>query len=1044
MDLAISRSIARSHSSLLRISMLASAVLCAATLASAAPAITAEPSPLSSYCVLGYDAPAQTFQVWNTGDGTMDFTVSDSAAWLSCSPASGSSSGEQVLITVNYATGGLPLGTHNAVITITSPGASNSPLTVPVSVQVVPPSPIINLSPVTLNPTNMQGKNALPLTFDVWNTGTGTLNYTITKDVTWLSCSPASGTSSGEQDQITVNFITKTLTAGTHTATITVSDAAAANNPQTIEVTLTVDPPVATIGLTPLSMLVSCIQGSDAPNQTFQIWNAGTDVLTYTISSSAAWLQLSAYSGTATLETDTITAYFNTDTLVAGDYSATITISAFGSTNSPLTINVSLTVNPPTATIVVNPTVFTATCYQGSNPPSMSFSVSNSGTGTLDYSIVPDVTWVRGVPNAGTCTTETDVISLTFNSPLLPAGTYNGKVNVTSFGSTNGSVSIDVTLTILSPVATISVYPITLTVTCPQGTNAPSQTFEVWNSGFDVLYYKISSYDTWLWGPPYPGAVSGATHDTITVNFNTASMPKGSYFGAITVSSYGSTNGSVTITVNLAITDPVGTISTSAASLTATCVQGTNAVSQAFEVWNSGLSVLSFTINDNVAWLNCGPASGTSAGEHRIITVTFTTSTMAMGVYNGTITITSNAATNSPFTIPVQLTVTVPPAEISLSTTSLSATAPWGTVPAPASFEVWNSGVGTLTYTITDNASWLTCSPASGTSTGEHDVITVTYSTATLAVGTYNGTITVSSNGAINSPQTIAVTLVMSPPVATISASVDTLIPAWIPGNNATNQTFTITNSGTGTLNYTISDNVAWLNCVPASGSSTGEADTISVQYFATALPAGTYHGTITIRGNATNTPVTIPVILTCYDIFPPTVSITSPTTDATLVIKGPSCLLDLAGTAADTGGAIIPGGLQSVTWVNDAGGNGTCTGTDTWSVSGVVLSIGWNIITITATDPAGNEGNDSIAVFYSDDLIAPNASVSSVVLEGTVSDNSLLMVDMTINGTSIPVIGDAWVSSDISLTGPTTTVNLSAADCSGNTRQVSLDVTRN
>ncbi len=104
--------------------------------------------------------------------------------------------------------------------------------------------PTITRSPATLTPSCLQGSNATSQTFTVQNTGGSTLNYTITDDQSWLSVTPASGSSTGEVDTLTVDYATSGLSAGTYNATITISDANATNNPQTIAVTLTVSAPV--------------------------------------------------------------------------------------------------------------------------------------------------------------------------------------------------------------------------------------------------------------------------------------------------------------------------------------------------------------------------------------------------------------------------------------------------------------------------------------------------------------------------------------------------------------------------------------------------------------------------------------------------------------------------------------------------------------------------------------------------------------------------------------------------------------------------------
>jgi hypothetical protein len=88
-----------------------------------------------------------------------------------------------------------------------------------------------------------------------------------------------------------------------------------------------------------------------------------------------------------------------------------------------------------------------------------------------------------------------------------------------------------------------------------------------------------------------------------------------------------------------------------------------------------------------------------------------------------------------------------------------------------------------------------------------------------------------------------------------------------------------------------------------------------------------------------------------------PTVAITSPTSASTYSTSSSS--LSLAGTAADNVG------VTSVTWVNDRGGSGTASGTTSWSVSGVTLQSGANIISVTAHDAANNAATQTLTVTY-------------------------------------------------------------------------------
>ena len=50
---------------------------------------------------------------------------------------------------------------------------------------------------------------------------------------------------------------------------------------------------------------------------------------------------------------------------------------------------------------------------------------------------------------------------------------------------------------------------------------------------------------------------------------------------------------------------------------------------------------------------------------------------------------------------------------------------------------------------------------------------------------------------------------------------------------------------------------------------------------------------------------------------------------------------------------------------MNDRGGSGTATGTTSWSVSGIALLSGSNVLTVTARDAAGNTSTDTLTVTY-------------------------------------------------------------------------------
>jgi hypothetical protein len=76
------------------------------------------------------------------------------------------------------------------------------------------------------------------------------------------------------------------------------------------------------------------------------------------------------------------------------------------------------------------------------------------------------------------------------------------------------------------------------------------------------------------------------------------------------------------------------------------------------------------------------------------------------------------------------------------------------------------------------------------------------------------------------------------------------------------------------------------------------------------------------------------------------------------------------------------------VTWSNDRGGSGTATGSSSWSVTGITLQSGANIITVTGRDAAGNTGTATLTVTYTPPDTTPPA-ISNVTAYGVTATSA-------------------------------------------------------
>jgi subtilisin family serine protease len=393
-----------------------------------------------------------------------------------------------------------------------------------------------------------------------------------------------------------------------------------------------------------------------------------------------------------------------------------------------------------------------------------------------------------------------------------------------------------------------------------------------------------------------------------------------------------------------------------------------------------------------------------AGGGNQVIAVGFNTTGMSDGVYNSTITVTSNSTTNSTVTIPVTLTVQSSSPQIVVNPTSLA----YGTVmintTTSQTFNIANAGNATLTGNITTPAGYTVALLARQTDRPEENTIwtnsetanernTIAFSVpatssrnysvtfAPIAVLAYNGNVTITHNAG-GGDRTVTLTGAGGKPVIGLSATTFTTNQA--PGMTF-NQTLTLSNTGNMTLNYALSvtGSPAWLNVNGAStynGSivSGGAAQNITIGYNTAAMVPGTYNAVIVCTSNDPVTP--------------------SQNINVTLTVRNPIVI-----TAPTTGTSWPGGSLRNI--VFGYSGAGTSV---TWSYSlngGTNWISGGSISVISGTNTYGwivpnfPSANCLIKIV---DSIAPNTEKISNVFAITAPSVPLLTV-------TSPNGGETW-----------------------------------
>ena len=403
------------------------------------------------------------------------------------------------------------------------------------------------------------------------------------------------------------------------------------------------------------------------------------------------------------------------------------------------------------------------------------------------------------------------------------------------------------------------------------GVFPPLQSFTIRNgaqpgTNLSPSVSAISTPVGWL-GVVVGTETAGVT--TVTVQVSASGMAEGSYTGTITISATQASN-SVNIAVTLRLAR-FSIISPLPSALSFVAEPSKSPPSQALVVSNEGVGVLdpdaSAQTDSGGPWLFV--VSPPTTGEPTTFQVSVDSATLSAGTYTGTILIFSATASNSPLRVPVTLAIRAPTPSIALSPTSLRFSSDFGTNPAPQTFTVSNSDIGTLAWGASSSVDWLRLSPATGTAP---TTVTVNVNTSGLQPGTYAVAVTISSfsDNTTNSPQTVTVVVTVQAPIISVTPVITlgttSLSFSGLPNTNPpAAQTVSITNTSTGTLNWSAAANTttggAWLSVSPASGTA---PSTLSVSVDISRLAAGLYSGTITISSTgATATPATITVTLT-------------------------------------------------------------------------------------------------------------------------------------------------------------------------------------
>jgi hypothetical protein len=781
-----------------------------------------------------------------TSNQSLDWTISSDQPWLTVTSIAGGKGNGSFQY---QATGNTTAATRTATILVTASNGATTTFT------VTQQATTFAINPTAASAGGTGGTGSF--TFTTNNT---TLQWSASSSQTWLTFTVTAGPTlqnvvlTGTGDAI-FNWVAGANPGGTtRTATIVITPSG--GTPLAFTVTQSGLSGALTVTPSPLSF--SYQQGSSAPAASQLTVRSGDVALPFQAAAStpgsASWLSVSP--GTTTAPA-VLNVSVNPAGLAVGEYHGSITITSGSATNSPVTIPVTFTVTPaPTLAAQPNQLSF-AFQQNGPAPQSRTLTLTSSGV-PLDYTIVQDASapWLSATGAGPTDSTLT--VSVTPGN-LLPA-TYEGHVTLIAPAAGNSPFTIPVSL-VVSAAPSLLATPRTLSLTYRQLDVLPTPiNLGVTSSGTQLNFStSVSAATDWLSITQIAPAstASGQTPSNVSITINPTGLIPGSYQGAIILTSTGAGNNPFTVPVDLTVLP--STLTALPQQLSFTVTQG--GVAGPASITISSESPVDFTPSAQTSsggnWLTVLPAGAQQSNS--ILSVSVSAANLTPGSYSGSIVLTSSHATNSPVTIPVNLTVTVQPhltavpTQLAFFYQSLS-----GLTPPPEFLIVTSLGQpGTpvaATVSTVSGGDWL--STGGGFTTPGS--LRVNVNPAGLAAGTYSGTVTLSSSGYASTSIPVTFRVLAAPVLNTQPSS---LSFSYQQGTTAPlAQTVQLTSSSI-LLPFSVSNGgTPWLSVT--GGGVTPNRFSVSVN--PAGLSPGTYTGNAVITSAlAGNSPLTVPVQLT-------------------------------------------------------------------------------------------------------------------------------------------------------------------------------------
>lgn len=392
------------------------------------------------------------------------------------------------------------------------------------------------------------------------------------------------------------------------------------------------------------------------------------------------------------------------------------------------------------ASIAVEPTFL----HFDSTTTSLHFTIINTGEQTLTWQVEEDLSWLSVTADCGECNAETDTVTVTVNRTGISPGAHTDSLTISSNG---GEARVIVTMAVADP-PVLHVEPTSLEFELLW----TQQVLSISNVGGGTLTWQCDGEREFLSSDPSSGSTTTEV-DEVTVFADRTGLAPDDYTDTLTVTSNG---GTMMVPVSVSVGIPPSLVGDYIGVYLYITGYGTASeqtdeysiewrfADQEYWMWNAAGSEgelcepsgeYRFTYGVELLQHDEG-CDGSGADPELnpagVFSLRLPSDSVVMTRIDGDV---CREIRLTPYVMETPI-LRVTPVELD-----------FGPCQMEKIVSVTNTGNGTLTWTIECSEDWITTDSAGGATTSETDNITVIVDRTGLALGDYDGSVSVLSNG---------------------------------------------------------------------------------------------------------------------------------------------------------------------------------------------------------------------------------------------------------------------------------------------------------